>query len=152
MSLGFLCFRCVQVIEVLFQKPPKSAASSPEDGVQGARRASHHRCAVTSPGQQPADFLTLFCASAGAPGCPVPADADWQSPEAFYPFLAEGCHLRLQAFNIRAQKVQDVSKFMSAGRLTDLRKNPYVELEPGRANTMKKGAGLVENDIRDIHR
>lgn len=41
---------------------------------------------------------------------------------------------------------------MADGRLTDLRNNPYVELEPGRANTMKKGAGLVENDIRDITR
>lgn len=100
------------MIEVLFQKPPRSADGHPEDG----------------------------------------AAAEWQSPEAYYPFLSDGCHLRLQAFNIRSQRAQNVSQFLALGRLADLRNNPYIELEPGRANTMRKGAGLVENDIRDIHR
>lgn len=106
-----------EVIEVLFQQPPKAEAlggvSSPEDGV---------------------------------------CEADWQSAEAFYPFLREKCHLRLQSFNIRTQTAQDVSQFVSRGRLTDLRNNPYVELETGRATTMKKGANLCENDIRDCSR
>jgi hypothetical protein len=73
--------------------------------------------------------------------------------EAFWPFAAQGCALRLRVHNVRRREGLSLAAFRAAGRLVDMRDNPYIAHDAaGRALTARPGAGRVENDIRDTSR
>ncbi len=81
------------------------------------------------------------------------ASASPAAPEAFWPFAAQGCALRLRVHNVRRAQGLSLAAFRAAGRLIDMRDNPYVANDAAaRARTARPGAGRVENDLRDTAR